>query len=188
MIRIWREEGARLQPMRGRHGRGQWVLLLAAWGGALAAQAQQAIYRCGNTYTNQPSQAALPSCVRVTGGNITVVQTSPGAVAGPPSKPASPAASRAAGAATRVAPDAQRARDAQARQILQDELQKAQTRRDAAARAYQNGQPERLGEETRNYQKYLDRVAGLKDTLNRAESDVAGLQRELARLPAGGAN
>lgn len=160
------------------------LVALGIW--ASAAQAQESIYRCGNTYTNQPSVAAMPTCVRITGGNLTVVQAGRGAA--PAAKPAASAPAHTAAGASRVASEAQRARDVQARQILQDELQKALVRRDAAARAYQNGEPERLGEETRNYQKYLDRVAGLKDALNRAQSDVAGLQRELARLPAGGVN
>jgi hypothetical protein len=36
----------------------------------------------------------------------------------------------------------------------------------------------------RNHQKYLDRVAELKANLARNESDVAGIRRELVRLPA----
>jgi hypothetical protein len=41
-----------------------------------------------------------------------------------------------------------------------------------------------LGPEHRNRQKYDDRVAELKANIARAESDVAGIKRELGRFPA----
>lgn len=91
-----------------------------------------------------------------------------------------PAAARASDA--RVSSDEQRERDADSRRILEDELQKAQARLDALRKEYNNGQPERLGNE-RNYQKYLDRVADLKASIARTESDVEALKRELAKHP-----
>ena len=50
------------------------------------------------------------------------------------------------------------------------------------AREYNNGEPERRGDE-RNYQNYLDRVAQMKAGILRSESDVAALKRELSKLP-----
>ena len=44
-----------------------------------------------------------------------------------------------------------------------------------------------MGPEHRNYQKYLDRVAELKAAIARNESDIAGIRRELGRLPGGAA-
>ena len=44
--------------------------------------------------------------------------------------------------------------------------------------------PDKLGPETRNHQKYLDRVAELKAAIARNESDIAGIKRELGRVPA----
>jgi hypothetical protein len=41
-----------------------------------------------------------------------------------------------------------------------------------------------LGPEHRNHQKYLDRIADLKASIDRNQSDIAGIQREIARLPA----
>ena len=84
----------------------------------------------------------------------------------------------------RVDASAQRSRDSDARQILESELRKAEARKEELAREYNNGEPERIGPEARNYQKYLDRVAELKADLDRNESDIAGLQRELGRIPA----
>jgi hypothetical protein len=80
---------------------------------------------------------------------------------------------------------AQRQRDADARATLEAELRKAEERLAEAQKAYANGEPEKQGIEGRNYQRYLDRVAGLKDAVTRAENDVAGIRRELQRLGGG---
>ena len=47
---------------------------------------------------------------------------------------------------------------------------------------YNNGQPERQGNE-KNYQKYVDRVADMKSAIDRKESDIAALKREIAKQP-----
>lgn len=158
-------------------------LLLAAALGAAGAAAQTRIYRCGNTYTNDLSEAQAKGCKLVEGGNVTVVQGT--RVQAPASRPASgPGAAPAAGGEPRIASAEQRARDADARLILETELKKAQARQADLLKEYNNGEPERLGSE-RNYQKYLDRVAELKASIARNEADIAGIQRELARLGAG---
>lgn len=76
----------------------------------------------------------------------------------------------------------QRARDNDARRILEAELRKEEEALAAMKKEYNNGEPERLGDE-RNYQKYLDRTAQLKANLARKESDVAALKRELSKMP-----
>ena len=48
---------------------------------------------------------------------------------------------------------------------------------------YKNGEPEKRGDEARNFQKYLDRVADIKASITRNESDIAGIRRELSRVP-----
>ena len=75
----------------------------------------------------------------------------------------------------------QRARDRDARAILQAELNKASARLRELQLEYNHGQPERLGSELNNHQKYLNRVAGLRNDIQRVESDLAGLRRELGR-------
>ena len=50
---------------------------------------------------------------------------------------------------------------------------------------YNNGEPEKQGIEGRNYQRYVDRVAEIKDAIARNQSDISGLKREISRLPAG---
>ena len=61
------------------------------------------------------------------------------------------------------------------------ELKRAEARQLELQRDYNQGQPERRADESRNYQKYLDRVAEIKASLARNESDIASIRRELAR-------
>lgn len=157
-------------------------LLLMACCSALA---QGTVYRCpGNPvlYTDQISvqDAKDKGCRTIEGAPITVLQ---GPRARPPAS-ANGAASAAAprGAESRVDPAAQRARDNDARRILSDELRREEERLAALQKEYNNGEPERRGDE-RNYQKYLDRVADMKASILRKESDIGALKRELAKLP-----
>jgi hypothetical protein len=78
--------------------------------------------------------------------------------------------------------DSQRARDADARVILESELKKAEARQAELLKEFNNGEPEKLGPEHRNHQKYLDRVAELKAGIARNENDIAGIKRELGRV------
>ena len=85
-------------------------------------------------------------------------------------------------AASKVDAQEQKARDTDARKILQDELIKAQASLDALQKEYNNGQPERKGDE-KNFQKYLDRTADLKAQIDRTQSDINAITRELAKTP-----
>jgi hypothetical protein len=87
-----------------------------------------------------------------------------------------------AGPGQRVDADDQRARDADARLILESELKKAEARLSVLVKEYNNGEPEKLGPEHRNHQKYLDRVAELKAGIARTETDISGIKRELGRV------
>lgn len=159
------------------------VLLTAAMLalGALPCAAQEPIYRCGNEYTNTKPDAHAKGCKLVQGGNITVVQ---GGVPNRSVATKPPAANPATSTGPKVSVTEQKARDTDTRMILQSELKKAVARQDELKKEYNNGEPEKRGDEARNYQKYLDRVAELKANVARTESDVAGLKRELDRLPA----
>jgi len=153
---------------------------------AIAAMAgnshAQTIFRCaGNVYTNDAAEARTKGCKTMEGGNITVVQglrvrTHPASVK------VATAPQFAAGPGQRVDADEQRARDADARAILEAELKKAEVRQAELAKEYNNGEPEMLGPEHRNHQKYLDRVAELKASIARTENDIAGIKRELGRV------
>jgi hypothetical protein len=67
--------------------------------------------------------------------------------------------------------------------ILEAELKKAESRQAELLNEYKNGEPDRMGPETRNNQKYIDRVAELKAAISRNDADIAGIKRELARVP-----
>jgi hypothetical protein len=146
----------------------------------LDAHAQARIYRCGNEYTNDAQVAKSKGCSPMEGGNITIIE---GTRPSPPRATPAAATPRVGSSTERVDSAAQRSRDSDARTILQAELRKAEERLNEARKAYANGEPEKQGIESRNYQRYLDRVAELKSAVARAENDVAGLQRELGRLP-----
>jgi hypothetical protein len=93
--------------------------------------------------------------------------------------------SNAPGYPPRVDPADQRSRDSDARAILEGELRRTQARQADLQKEYNNGEPEKQGLETRNHQKYLDRVADLKAGITRNEEDIAGIRRELGRLSNG---
>ncbi|HWP17846.1 MAG TPA: hypothetical protein VNO84_01835 [Burkholderiaceae bacterium] len=149
-----------------------------------AASAQQGpMYRCpGHLYTNAitPKEAEARGCKVLEGGNVTVVQTPRPAGGAAPAKPPAQAAPRPAD--SKVSPVVQQERDNEARRILEAELRKEEEQLAELRKEYNNGEPERRGDE-RNYQKYLDRVSDLKAQITRKESDIAAIKRELAKLP-----
>ena len=158
---------------------------------ALPAHAQQAasggaVYKCPGPpvlYTDQltAQEARERGCKAIEGQPITVIQS--GRPPAPPrsGSPGDAAATRAPEA--KVDAGAQRARDGESRRILERELRREEERLADMRREYNNGEPERMGNE-RNYQKYLDRVADMKARIDRKEADVSAIKRELAKLPA----
>ena len=154
------------------------TLFVATLGAAGLAQAQNRIFRCGNEYTTTvpPGQKG---CKAIEGGNVTVVQA--------PRPNESVRLAATSQAINRIQGEQQRQRDADARMILESELRKAESRQAELRREYNNGEPEKMGPEFRNHQLYLDRVASIKANMERNESDLAGLRRELDRLPSAAA-
>jgi len=142
---------------------------------AASGYSQERIYRCGNEYTNTVSAAQAKDCKLMAGGNLTVVQGT---------RPAPVRLAAATQAGQRIDAADQRSRDSDVRLILEAELKKAEARQGELLKEYNNGEPEKRGDETRNHQKYLDRVAELKAGLMRNENDIAGIRRELGRVPA----
>ncbi len=88
------------------------------------------------------------------------------------------AAASASRSFPRVDPAAQRDRDGDRQRLLSDELKREQDRLAELKREFNDGEPERRGDE-RNYQKYLDRVENLRQDIGRAETSVSSLEREL---------
>ncbi|MEO7114651.1 MAG: hypothetical protein ABIZ18_02205 [Caldimonas sp.] len=136
------------------------------------------MYRCpGNDYKNTitPKEAEKLGCRKIEGAPITIMQ-----MTRPRAGSAVPATS--AGSGAKVDPVTQRARDSDARRILEDELKSEEGRLTAMQKDFNNGQPERQGDE-KNYQKYLDRVNEMRAAIVRKQSDIAALRRELQKLP-----
>jgi hypothetical protein len=173
------------------------VLFLLLLSAGMAAQAQQSVYRCGQEYTNAPREPGLceplaqqaitvingtrpaPSLAAPTAVPARSTRPDPGA-AGPPS-----AGTPSTAAVAARTPDVQQSeRDAQARTILTQELDKARAQLVQLVQSYNLGEPEKWAAETRNHQKYLDRVAEMKAAIERTERDIDSLQRELVRRTA----
>ena len=151
------------------------VLLFSAL--AIPAFAQSEVYLCVDSNGNREykNTGATKGCKRVDLPGVTTVPTV--AV----KKPATQTVSAKPTDFPRVNDTVQKARDSDRKQILQDEM-KAEEQKLAAIRAeYNNGEPERKGDE-RNYAKYQERTAALKDDLARTEKNVEALKRELGNL------
>ena len=155
------------------------VLACSALSAESAETADSSVmYRCpGNDYRNTISakEAEKLGCRKIEGAPITIMQ-----MTRPRSGNAVPATS--AGSGAKVDPVAQRARDSDARRILEDELKTEEGRLAAMQKDFNNGEPERQGDE-KNYQKYLDRVNELRASVARKQSDIAALRREIQKLP-----
>lgn len=163
------------------------VLLLgaghAAWG--------QQVFRCNNPmggapeYINSVKDAQIRKCELISGGNVTVVKSST-FLKSSPSPVRAPAVASSGGSprpAEGSSPE-QRVRDSDSRGILEAELRKSEARLAELEKEYKEGQPDKQGIEGRNHQRYLDRVNELKESIARSQSDIAGLKREISRLPA----
>jgi hypothetical protein len=143
---------------------------------AVPAFAADVTYKCpGHIYSNTMSakEAKDKGCT-VLEGSVTVIPgtktrtASNGAASSPPG--------------SKVDPADQRARDSDARRILEGELKREEDRLAGLKAEYNNGEPERRGDE-KNYQKYIDRTADLKAQIERKTSDIAAIKRELAKVP-----
>ncbi|MGE5338375.1 MAG: DUF4124 domain-containing protein [Gemmatimonadota bacterium] len=81
----------------------------------------------------------------------------------------------------RVDSETQRARDSDRKRVLEDELKSEEDKLSRLRAEYNNGEPERRGDE-RNYARYQDRVQRLQAEIQRSESNVTSLKREISLL------
>jgi hypothetical protein len=113
----------------------------------------------------------------------------PGSIPAAPAPRTRPAVTARQGSAPAVSPAAfprvdsaqQRARDDDRRTILNDELRNEEKKLVDLRRDFNNGEPERQGNE-RNYAKYQERVVQMRDSIGRAERNIEALKRELANI------
>jgi hypothetical protein len=153
--------------------------LLAA--GAATAQDAKPVYRCPGPpvlYTDAmgAQEAKDKGCRTIEGTPITIIP------APRPRPTTGNGASAPRSGDTKVDPASQRARDSDARRILADELRAEEERLATMKTEFNNGEPERKGDE-RNFSKYQDRVAEMRAAIQRKEADIAALRREMAKLP-----
>lgn len=162
------------------------VLCAVVCGASVSAAAQDRIYRCGNEYTNHAPTAKQRNCQVVEGGHVTVVHSrtpapKPAATSASGGERVAAAAPTAAQRSAQIKPDQQKARDNDARAILQAELAKAQERLQALKLEFNDGNLTKTALEMRNPQAFNERLEALKSGIARQENDVAGIERELAR-------
>lgn len=140
-----------------------WLLTALCAAGAAHAEIYKSVDADGRvTYSNIPSKGAAKL-------NLEPLTT----VAPPKPKAATPAGF------PKVDGETQKKRDDTRRKILEDELAAEEKLLAEAKRNLAEGEATRLGDE-RNYQKYLDRVQGLKDEVALHEKNLEALRKELA--------
>jgi len=158
------------------------ALLLAG-----AAHAQSVVYRC----VDKEGRVLYTD---TSGGNCKVVDSlNAGAISTPAPAPRTPAAAMRQGAGRAAAPAAspasfprvdnatQRARDDDRREILNEELRAEEKKLADLKREFNNGEPERQGNE-KNYAKYQERVGQMREDIARAEKNVEAIRREIGNI------
>ena len=166
-----------------------WFLAVAApaaWSQGPAATSAT-VYRCPGPpilYTDQitPQEAKEKNCRTIEGAPVTIVQTAKPAPAAARKGEGSAGTREGRGPESKVDPNAQRQRDGDARKLLEAELAREEARLADLQREFNNGEPERRGDE-RNAQKYIDRVADMRAQIARKQEDIAAIKREIGKLP-----
>jgi hypothetical protein len=153
------------------------VLLALAVAGA--AHGQGVIYKC------QPPGGSV-EFTDINRGSYCKPMDLPGMTVPAPPRRATPSPRNAQPAPSpdgfpRVDSAEQKARDNDRRAILEEELKNEQQKLAELRREYNNGEPERRGDE-RNYAKYQERVATLRDSISRSEKNIDALKREIANI------
>ena len=82
----------------------------------------------------------------------------------------------------RVEPEAQRSRDELRRKVLNDELATEQKLLDEARDAYGNGAPAPLADEANDAEKYRQRIARLRQSMQLHERNVEALRKEITTI------
>ena len=82
----------------------------------------------------------------------------------------------------RVDADTQKSRDDKRRKVLDDELASEEKMLDEAREAYDNGAPPPLPSEKSDAEKYRQRIARLRQTVQLHERNVEALRKEIATV------
>ncbi|MDN4036034.1 DUF4124 domain-containing protein [Massilia sp. YIM B02443] len=158
---------------------------LAALALPLSNLAQAQIYRCVDA-NGRPlyTDVKVGKCQLIDTGPSMPASSPPIPAPRPPSSSSSssaPAPSTSPANFPRVETSQQRARDDERREILGDELRIEEKKLADLKRTFNNGEPERQGNE-RNYAKYQERVASMRDEIGRTERNIEALRREIGNI------
>ncbi len=133
------------------------ILTTLALSHAGSGLAQDAVYRCGNEYTNDASSAKRADCKRVAGGASVTIPSNKRAVA--------------VTQTPRTLSIAQQQRDSDAKAVIASELKKSEAQRIDLGKQY----------EQLSSSQDLERKLALKQQLARLDADIMSLKRELKR-------
>ncbi|HYD95158.1 MAG TPA: DUF4124 domain-containing protein [Noviherbaspirillum sp.] len=158
------------------------LLLIAAHG---YAQAQSDVYLCvDDTGKKEYKNTGITKgCKKVDLPGITMIPAPalPKKAAAATQTAAAKPASGGPADFPRVDGGTQKARDNDRKQILLDEMKSEEQKLANLKKDYNNGEPERRGDE-RNYAKYQERVAAMKEDIERTEKNIDALKREIGNL------
>lgn len=159
------------------------VLLCAACLGD--AQAQNDVYVCTdeNGAKEYKNTGTTKGCrkVELPGLPAAVSQSKRAMQGGAAVAPGPGATAVGTGSFPKVDTATQKSRDSDRKLLLQDELNTEEKKLTGLRAEFNNGEPERRGDE-RNYAKYQERIAGIRDDIARSERNIAALKRELANV------
>ncbi len=152
------------------------MLLFAATG---QAHAQADVFLCVDEHGKKEykNTGATKGCRRIDLPGLTMVPA-------PPKRQAVQTAARTSSAPAdfpKIDSNTQKVRDNDRRQILLEEMKAEEQKLANLKKEFNNGEPERRGDE-RNYAKYQERVALMKEDIDRAERNIEALRRELGNL------
>jgi hypothetical protein len=153
------------------------VLLVSITG---FAQAQGDVFLCVNDkgLKEYKNTGETKGCKRVDLQGVTMI---PSPYKRPLVQTAAARASASPSDFPRIDSSTQKARDNDRMQILLDEMKTEEKKLAELKKEFNNGEPERQGNE-RNYVKYQERVASMKEDIDRTEKNIEALKREIGNL------
>ncbi|RJG05588.1 DUF4124 domain-containing protein [Noviherbaspirillum cavernae] len=156
------------------------VLLLAAAAGYVHAQSD--VYLCVDESGKKEykNTGTTKGCKRIDLPSLSMVPA-PAAAKKPAVQTASAKSSSSPSDFPKVDSGTQKARDSDRKQILLDEMKAEEQKLAAMKKEFNDGEPERRGDE-RNYAKYQERVASMKEDIGRTEKNIEALKREIGNL------
>lgn len=157
-------------------------LLAAAFSGA---HAQSEVFLCvdDNGKKEYKNTGLTKGCKKVDLPGITMIPAPPSVkkAQAQAQQTASAKPSNSPADFPKVDTSTQKSRDTDRKQILLDEMRAEEQKLANLKKEFNNGEPERRGDE-RNYAKYQERVALMKEDIERSEKNIEALRRELSNV------